>query len=1016
MSMTNFKRFNEDFIELLDELSKLMMKKGEPFRSRAYKKAEESIIQYNNDIYDIAQLKNITGIGTTILTKLEEYINTGNISVLEQERNDPANILAGIFGIGPIKAKELVGLGITTIEQLKQEPGLALLNEKQKLGLKYYEDIQKRIQHQEIIEFRELFKVLFDNCAPKTSDFEIVGSFRRGAKTSGDIDIIITNKNNNKETFDIVLDVLINNKIIIEVLSRGKTKSLTLAQIKKDGLARRVDFLYTPPNEYAFALFYFTGSKLFNTIVRQKAVELGYTLNEHGISYMNKGIKGNKIDKYFPTEESILNFLGFVYVKPEDRIDSRALTSFKQSIPEDILEEPTKRDDSPLNLKKEKTIKNKTLKKPTTIFPNLTELVNLFKEQGISILKTMTENQLTDIITFANTKYYDDDQPVLTDCTYDIIREYILEKFPENQEAKAGHTKCIIENIKTKVKLPYEMWSMDKNKPNTEVISKWCKKYTGRYIVSAKLDGISALYVCKDGEEPKLYTRGNGIYGQDISPLIPYLIRENLNGSIVIRGEIIISKKLFAEKYAVSFGNSKTFANSRNFVAGIVNRKTIDANIIKDLDFVPYEVIQPELKPSEQMNFLNTLWNLPNTPQTVKYHDFDKISNETLSKLLLDWRETYQYEIDGIIVVNDNIYSRPKSNPEYAFAFKMVITEQIAEVKVVDIIWTPSKYGYIIPRVQIEPIRLGGVKIEYATGFNAKFIQENKIGVGALICIIRSGDVIPHIIKTVIPADNPLMPIQEYEWDSTHTNIILIDKNNETVKQKNIAAFFKTIEVDGLGFGNIKKIIDSGFDTVPKILAMSKDDFIKVPGFKTKITEKLYNGIRDKLKDATLYQLLTASNCFGRGFGDKRFESYLHMYPDILITKETDEQKIAKLITIEGIAKKTAEKFVKHIPDFITFMKEAKLDDKLTNYQTVSTYIDITNPLYDKKIVITGFRNKELIQKLKDLGADNTSTINKNTFALIVKDDININTGKTEEAKKLDIPIITYQDFINKYF
>ena len=146
--------------------------------------------------------------------------------------------------------------------------------------------------------------------------------------------IIITNKNNNREVFDKVLDLLIKDKIITEVLSRGKTKSLTLVQIKKDAPIRRVDFLYTPPDEYAFALFYFTGSKLFNTIVRQRALDLGYTLNEHGLSHMTKGVKGKKVDKYFPTEESILNFLGFEYVKPENRVDGRQLKPFTKDIPE----------------------------------------------------------------------------------------------------------------------------------------------------------------------------------------------------------------------------------------------------------------------------------------------------------------------------------------------------------------------------------------------------------------------------------------------------------------------------------------------------------------------------------------------------------------------------------------------------------------------------------------------------------------------------------------------------------
>lgn len=1037
-SMSQSKRYNEEFIEVLGELAQLMIKKGEPFRSRAYQKAEEAIIKFPDDIYNIKQLKNIPGIGTTILTKLEEYIKTGKVSVLERERNDPANILAGIYGIGPKKAKELVEAGIISIAQLHDEPGIDMLNEKQKLGVKYYEDIEKKIPRAEIVEFRELFKQLFDKVAPKNSDFEIVGSFRRGAKTSGDIDIIITNKNNNREAFDKVLDLLIRDKIITEVLSRGKTKSLTLVQIKKDAPIRRVDFLYTPPDEYAFALFYFTGSKLFNTIVRQKTLDLGYTLNEHGLSNMSKGIKGKKVDKYFPTEESILNFLGFKYVKPEDRVDGQQLQPFTESSKEEEFSEEEllealekleiedqskksviEKDDTDSDSddeyieeallkalespKKEMIKKNKTLKKPSTLFPGAIKMVDSFKAKGISVLKTMTETQLTEIIKLANTKYYCDEDPVFTDSEYDIIREYILEKYPDNKEAKAGHTQCIIENSKTKVKLPYELWSMDKIKPSTDAVTKWTKQYKGPYVISAKLDGISALYVNnKDGI--KMYTRGNGIYGQDISHLIPYLVKKDYK-DMAIRGEIIISKDNFDKYY------KKDFANPRNFVAGIVNKKKVDKDVLKYLDFVAYEVIYPEMKPFQQMLDLGS--------KEIKHVKFDvkkEISNEILSEILLKWREDYQYEIDGLIVVNDEIYPRPKGNPDYAFAFKMVISDQVAEVKVVDIIWTPSKDGYLVPRVQIEPIVLGGVKIEYATGFNAKFIEENNIGVGAVISIVRSGDVIPHILGTVVPSSKPLMPTQEYEWDSTHTNILLVDKDDPIVKEKNILGFFKNIEVDGLGPGNIKKIIEAGFDTVPKILAMTKADFLKVPGFKTKTTDKLYHGIHSKLEKATLYELMTASNSFGRGFGDKRFEAILDMYPDILVTKETDQEKIAKLVKVEGVAKKTAEKFVEHIPSFIKFMKEAKLDSKLTLTITEPSEIDKSHPLYGKKIVMTGFRDKDLIQKLKDIGAENSASVNKNTFVVLVKRDKDELTGKTEEAKKLDIPIMTLDEFVNKYF
>jgi len=1025
-STSSQKRLNEDFIKVLSELSGLMMRKGEPFRARAYQKAEEAIIRFPDDIYDVKQVKGIPAIGKTILTKFEEFVETGTIAALEKERNDPANKLAEIFGIGPKKAKELVESGITTVEQLREN--LKLLNDKQKIGLKYYDDILKRIPRNEIVEFSKLFTEIFDKVAPPESNFEIVGSYRRGASNSGDIDIIITNQNNNKETFNLLLDALIKDKIVVEVLSRGKTKSLTLVQIKKDAPIRRVDFLYTPPNEYAFALQYFTGSKLFNTVVRQRALDLGYTLNEHGLSYFSKGVKGNLVDKQFPTEESILNFLGLAYVKPENRIDGRSLIFIdKGSTSKDLLEEEMEKEISETDLlqalkntdeeeisetdllealesskKKGKSPKNITLKKKAS-FQIMDEIIK-FKKEGISILQMMTEKELSDIIHLANTKYYCDDVPLLADSEYDIIREFTLDKFPDNTIAKAGHTECIIEGSKQKVKLPYELWSMDKIKPTTDALNKWTKKYKGPYVISAKLDGISALYV-NTTEGPKLYTRGNGIYGQDISHLIPYLIKKNVH-DIAIRGEIIIAKEVFEKKY------SKEFANPRNFVAGIVNKKTVDPKIIKDLDFVAYELIHPVLKPFQQM------LQFPQIDfDHVKFDVKEEISNEKLSEILIDWRKDYKYEIDGIIVVNDEIYPRPTKNPDYAFAFKMVISDQVVEAKVVDVLWTPSKDGYIKPRVQIEQINLGGVTVEYATGFNARFIEDNKIGIGAVITIIRSGDVIPHILSVVTPAEYVKFPSVPYKWNDTHVDIILDNKEDDAVvREKNITAFFKNLEVEGVGPGNVKRLIEAGFDSVAKILAMNETDFLTVDGFKKKTADKLYNGILEKIQKATLAEIMTASNVFGRGFGDKSFNKILEKYPNILTSTESNKEKKSNLVQVEGIANKTADKFIQHIPEFIKFLDNANLSYKLQNDDVVSTEFDETNPLFKKKIVMTGFRDKTLLEKLKDVGAENSATVNKNTFVVIVKEDKDEDTGKADQARKLNVPIMTLEEFNDKYF
>ena len=1031
-------RLNEKFIDLMEKLSGIMLKQGEPFRARAYQKAQETIMTYNDDITSPAQLKGRPGIGDTIMEKLNEYVKTGTLRVIEREKANPVNILGEIYGVGPKKAKELVDSGITTIDQLREKQDL-VLNETQKVGLKYYEDIMKRIPRSEIDQYDKIFKNVFAKVAGPGSEarFEIVGSYRRGAQSSGDIDMIITSKTG--EVFKKFVDELIKEKIILEVLSRGNTKCLVIAKLPSETVVRRVDFLYTSPEEYPFSVLYFTGSKIFNTVMRGRALALGYSLNEHGMSKMQekkkgeKAVKGELVPHVFKNEGDIFDFLGMVYKEPTERTDGRAVV-LKEDIGKIVVEpvevEKPKATEKP---KEKANTKAKTLKKKVTLVLEeepegatleeqlkpvaenaaAIELVNNFKKNGIHVLDSLLEPQLSSMIDEANKAFHFNKTPIMSDNEYDILKDYLENKFPESEILKEVGTPIIEKN---KVALPYEMASMDKIKPDTGALVAWKKKFAGPYVLSCKLDGVSGMY-STEGGVPKLYTRGNGKVGQDVSHLIPYLRfpkgkgKGKANGeekdNIVVRGEFIIPKKVFQDKY------SSKFANPRNLVAGVVNRQTLDDKI-HDLHFVAYEVIVPELKPSEQMKLLmesgfETVLNRAVMP--------GDLTNELLSEVLVKWRADYLYEIDGVIVTNDKVYGRKSGNPEHSFAFKMVLSDQIAEAKVVDVLWTPSKDGYLKPRVQIEPIQLGGVKIEYATGFNGAFIEQNKIGVGALIQIIRSGDVIPHIRSVTTPAENAKMPGVPYKWNDTHVDIMLEDAGSDSVvREKNITGFFRGIGVEGLSSGNIARIISAGFDTVPKVIRMTKADFLKVEGFKDKLATKIYEGIRDKLSAASLVTLISASNIFGRGFSDKRVELVLESYPDVLTSSESGEEKIKKIAGIKGMATKSAEAFVEKIPEFIKFVGECGLQSKLSEKNVVGVVaLDTSHPLYKKSVVMTGIRDAVVAEALKKVGANLGSSVSKNTVAVIAK-SADEDTGKASEARKLGIPILTPTEFMSKYF
>ena len=606
------------------------------------------------------------------------------------------------------------------------------------------------------------------------------------------------------------------------------------------------------------------------------------------------------------------------------------------------------------------------------------------------------------------------------------------------------HSECYIRE-KEKSKLPYEMWSMNKLKPNTKEIDNWIKKYNGPYLISCKLDGISALYIYnKEKDQESLFTRGNGIYGQDITSLIPYLIHKKLNmsdpktGYIIndesnisnnfdknyaIRGEIIIKKNIYNKNY------SNSSANSRNFVAGIINKKVIDPEILLDIDFVPYEVIDPILTPLDQLKIIQNEWILP----PVKYDLIDKITNELLSEKLNEWRENYDYLIDGIIVTDNKIYNRISKNPEHSFAFKQLLSDEYAETSVVDVIWTPSKDGYLKPVVVVEPIELDGVCIKKVTGNNANYIEKNKIGIGAKLKIIRSGNVISKIEEILEPATKILLPsIEEYpnyKWNDTHIDIYIPNKKetsddepiNSVIIEKNITLFFKNLEVEGLGTGNVTKIINAGFDTIPKILAMSIDDFLTIDTFKEKMATKIYTSILEKINKASLSELAASSNTFERGFGKKKLEHIFNSYPDLIKIFQQEIQQNKKDLIIElnklpHMSDITSEKFIDKLPYFISFLKEAKLNYKIDEFilansikPDISDQQNKVNEQNKVKVIMTGFRDKELSKYLESKNIEVQPAMNKQTDYLLVKTDENKNdnSSKINFAKKYNIRIVT---------
>ena len=168
---------------------------------------------------------------------------------------------------------------------------------------------------------------------------------------------------------------------------------------------------------------------------------------------------------------------------------------------------------------------------------------------------------------------------------------------------------------------------------------------------------------------------------------------------------------------------------------------------------------------------------------------------------------------------------------------------------------------------------------------------------------------------------------------------------------------------------------------------------------------------------------MSASNLFGRTFGERKIELIMNEYPDILISKETDQEKTEKIQKVKGIAEKSATTFVESIEIFNNFIKECGLEYKLNQSKNknedkdkdlAQSFIKVDSPLYNKTIIMTGFRDKNLEEQIKSAGAKLGTSVSKNTFIVIVK-HLEEDTSKASDAKKLGVPLITVESFNKKY-
>lgn len=577
---------------------------------------------------------------------------------------------------------------------------------------------------------------------------------------------------------------------------------------------------------------------------------------------------------------------------------------------------------------------------------------------------------------------YRNGESIVSDQQYDLLMEELLVLDPNNILLSIVGGEHIDSDRKDK--LPIPMFSMNKVKTIDELM-KWAKSKNiplSSYIIAEpKYDGCS---LCVSEAGRSAWTRGDGVIGQKSDGHFKKMNINNIDENIFTFGEAIMKRGVFINKY------SDEWSNARNLVGGKLNDKT-PTDILNDVDYVRYGLVGEDFDTKKEMlDYLNE-----RQQHKVEYKVFllSELTEEILKELFFEWNKVY--EIDGIIIeVNDlfiwNKLGRDNNNnPIGSIAFKSPSFTESKETIIESITWEISKNFLLKPVMNIKPIEIDGIKISRCTGNNAKFMAINNLGINSVVKILRSGGVIPKLVEVIHATGFQLPVIEGVEigWNENGVELIALTETDDQ-KIKQLISFFEIMETEFLAEGVIKQFFDAGFDTVKKILSMTKQDMLSLEGFADKKAQKLIDSINSK-RVITISKVQHASGLF-KSLGSKK----------LLLLEDLDETASIKTITSrEGFSEILAQNYLEGIVKYNEWVKD--LDGLLEIVKTEKKEATGSG-LEGKVFVYTGVRDAASEELIKNKGGVIGSSVSGKTTHLVMKEK---GSGSTKESKAISLGI-----------
>lgn len=653
----------------------------------------------------------------------------------------------------------------------------------------------------------------------------------------------------------------------------------------------------------------------------------------------------------------------------------------------------------------------------------------------------MVEKRIDEIIKIlkqANYEYYALDNPTLTDQEYDRYMQELIRlesEYPEFAREDSPTKRVGGEVISSFKKVIHEKPMLSLSNVFNEVDvrdfdEKIRKEVHPNYVCELKIDGLSVSLLYEKGKLVRGATRGDGVAGEDIThnvktiASIPMVLPEPLD--IEVRGEIYMNKKVLEMINKKRKENGEELlANPRNAAAGSVRQLDSKIAAARKLSCFIYHLPNPEdygiVTHYEALQFMKKLGFEVN-PNIQLVEDIEGVLEYI--KTWTEKRDSLPYEIDGIVIKTNDFGQQLKLGftskyPKWATAYKFPAQEVLTKLK--DIKFTVGRTGQVTPNAVLEPVRLMGSVISRATLHNEDYVLSKQIKIGDIVSIRKAGDVIPEVVSVKKDRrDGSEIP---FEMTSIcpicHSKLVKKDAAyycvNDACDKKKIEGMIHFVSRDAMyieGFGDriVEDFYNMGYlsnfvDFYE--LKKHKEEIMELEGFGEKSVNNLLNSI-EKSKENSLERLL-----FGLGIrhvGEKTAKILAKHYGDIdSLMNATYEE----LVSIKDVGETIAASIVDYFND-----ENRMLIQTLKNHGVNMLYLgkENKNEWFDgKTFVLTGtlsqLTRNEAKEKIESLGGNVSGSVSKKTSYVIVGESPG---SKYDDAVKLQIPILTEQEFLDK--